>query len=119
MKKLSSKECSEIVDAIVSKTTEYLKLYPKVESLVIGLSGGADSVLAAALMARVVAPLPKVWLIGKNLPSILSRPKGIARAELTGTLFCDSFEKQHINIKPLLKTLFRKEKKIWREKKSL
>jgi len=70
----------------------------KIQSLVIGISGGIDSCLCAAL-AKPVCDELNIPLIGTSLPISSNAPDEIERAKLTGKVFCTEFDE--INLAPL------------------
>lgn len=90
--KLSSKYDLMIQGAIAGGV-EYLREHPKVEALVLGVSGGVDSALVAYLASEVVKRVGrKVQLIGRVLPIITNEEDEIARACAVGKAFCDEYE---------------------------
>lgn len=81
-----------------SNIREQLAIYiikNKLKSLVIGISGGMDSCLCAALAKPVCEEL-KIPLIGRSLPISTNAPDEIERATLTGKSFCTDF--QEVNL---------------------
>lgn len=81
-----------------SNIREQLAIYlikNKLKSLVIGISGGMDSCLCAAL-AKPVCDELKIPLIGRSLPTSTNAPGEIERANLTGKVFCNDF--QEVNL---------------------
>lgn len=87
--KLSTKYAT-IANNIVDETIRYLNLNPSLKSFVIGISGGIDSALTAAL-AKVVCDKTGIKLIGRSLP-IESDKEEFNRAMLVGNCFCHDFE---------------------------
>lgn len=88
-----------------SNIREQLAIYiikNKLRSLVIGISGGMDSCLCAAL-AKPVCDELKIPLIGRSLPIITNTPDEIERAKLTGRVFCHNFEE--VNLTQYFETL--------------
>lgn len=75
----------------------YLKLYPAVKTLVMGFSGGIDSLVTGLLARAVVDKMNKragdnsYRLIGYSLPIITNEADEIYRAKTAGELLCDSF----------------------------
>lgn len=81
-----------------SNIREQLAIYiikNKLKSLVIGISGGMDSCLCAAL-AKPVCDELKILLIGRSLPISSNTPDEIVRAQLTGKAFCTNFEQENL-----------------------
>ena len=62
-----------------------------IKSLILGVSGGIDSCLCAAL-AKPVCDELGIMLIGRSLPISTNAPDEIERAKLTGKVFCHNFE---------------------------
>ena len=71
-----------------------------IKSLVIGISGGMDSCLCAAL-ARPVCDELDIPLIGRSLPMSTNKQDELDRAKLTGRVFCTDFEE--VNLETLFK----------------
>ena len=79
-----------IQENILDGLGEHLKKYRKLQTLVIGVSGGIDSGLTCALADFVRERVPKISIIGTYLP--IDSPKieeEKARAELVMKAFCD------------------------------
>jgi NAD+ synthetase len=68
----------------------------KLGSLVIGISGGMDSCLCAAL-AKPVCDELNIPLIGRSLPMESNKPDEIERAKLTGKVFCNVFDEVNLS----------------------
>lgn len=62
------------------------------KSLVIGLSGGIDSALTAALAYEAVKDLDGIKLIGRSIPIETNKEDEILRGEKIGANFCSEFE---------------------------
>lgn len=78
---------------------ELLSLYIKqngLKSLVLGVSGGIDSALVAAI-ARPVCDDLGIPLIGRSLPNTTNKPDELLRAEGIGKSFCHDFKTYTIN----------------------
>ena len=78
----------------ISNIRKVLKRYvekSKLQSLVIGISGGIDSCLCAAL-AKPVCDELGIPLIGRSLPMSTNASDEIERAKLTGKVFCTDFK---------------------------
>ena len=70
----------------------YLVKHKKLKSLVIGISGGIDSAITAAIARSVVNQIPNVKLIGRSLPMKPSKKDEIQRSIKIGSSLCDDFK---------------------------
>jgi NAD+ synthetase len=78
----------------VEKIRENSKQYfseNNIKAVVIGMSGGIDSALCAALLEPVCKEL-KIPLIGRSLPITTNKPDELERARLCGEVFCTDFK---------------------------
>ena len=76
------------------KSINYLTSYiekNKLQSLVLGISGGIDSTVVAAL-ASEACKKTGIKLIGRSLPAHTNNPEEINTATLVGQAFCDDFK---------------------------
>ena len=76
------------------KSINYLTSYIErngLQSLVLGISGGIDSTVVAAL-ASVACKKTGAKLIGRSLPAHTNNPDEINTATLVGQAFCDDFK---------------------------
>lgn len=76
------------------KSINYLASYIErngLQSLVLGISGGIDSTVVAAL-ASVACKKTGAKLIGRSLPAHTNNPEEINTATLVGQAFCDDFK---------------------------
>ena len=76
------------------KSINYLTSYienNKLQSLVLGISGGIDSTVVAAL-ASIACKKTEAKLIGRSLPAHTNNPDEINTATLVGQAFCDDFK---------------------------
>lgn len=80
---------------ILAESMEYVRR-SRLESLVIGISGGVDSALVAAL-ARIVCDETGISLIGRSLPIVTNKKDEVARAVAIGKCFCDDFEEKYLD----------------------
>lgn len=64
----------------------------KLKSLIIGLSGGIDSALTAALAYEALRDIDGIELIGRSIPIETNKDDEIDRGEKIGINFCHSFE---------------------------
>jgi len=68
----------------------YIEKY-KLQSLVLGISGGIDSTVVAALASKACKNTG-AKLIGRSLPAHTNNPEEINTATLVGQAFCDNFK---------------------------
>jgi NAD+ synthetase len=87
-------DCKRVVENIRSNLKEYIIKY-NLQSLVLGMSGGADSTLCAAL-ARPVCDELGIKLIGRSLPIVSNKPDEIERARCAGNAFCHDFKEVNL-----------------------
>ena len=67
----------------------------RLQSLVIGISGGIDSTVSCAIAYSVCKEL-NIPLIGRSLPTISNHDIEIDVADLVGNAFCDNYAKKSI-----------------------
>ena len=94
--KTNKYEFNHIIEKIILNTIVYLKQYPSIESLILGISGGADSALVALIAKDVCKNIKSInnrdiKLIGRSLP-IESNEDEMSRASKIGQLTCDDFK---------------------------
>ena len=77
-------------DNIINQGIKYLNKYPKIQSFVVGVSGGIDSALTAAL-AREICDRTGTYLVCVSIPIESNTPGEICRARLVGKAFGDEF----------------------------
>jgi len=82
--------CKDVVKNIRQELEDYI-IEHKLQSLIIGISGGIDSTLCAAL-ARPVCDCLHISLIGRSIPIATNSEVEIQRAALTGVAFCHDFK---------------------------
>lgn len=82
------------VERIRTQLREYINAN-HIKSLVIGISGGMDSCLCAAL-ARPICDELNIPLIGRSLPMSTNKKDEIDRAWLTGINFCTDFKEVNL-----------------------
>ena len=80
----------EIFDKIVTQTGEYCKKY-NIKSLVLGLSGGLDSTVCAAI-GKTVFDRYGIKLIGISLPCKTNSDMENSIARTTGEAFCNEYK---------------------------
>jgi NAD+ synthetase len=81
------------IHAMTKPLREYIRKY-SLQSLVLGISGGIDSALVAAMVKDAQLDIP---LIGLSLPSNTNKSEEIQRAHLIGREFCDEFHEIEID----------------------
>lgn len=70
-----------------------------VQSLVLGVSGGVDSALVAALASHAVnRTMNKIPIIGRSITIETNSPDEIARAKAVGEIFCTDFEELDLTV---------------------
>jgi len=89
-----SENYDEMYDNIQKELKQYL-IENKLKSLVIGISGGIDSALCAAL-AKPVCDLLDIPLIGVSIPIQSNHKDEINRALGIGKLFCTQFHEMDL-----------------------
>lgn len=90
---LRSNQMPRVILNIVSNTCDYLTAHPFVNSMILGLSGGADSALVAMLAKEVCEMMSterygkrEIQLIARGLPSESNSIEEIKRANVLGKL---------------------------------
>jgi len=77
---------------IIDDTCEYLRSN-KLKSMVLGISGGIDSALIAAIAREVCAQMDNtVRLVGRSITISSNTRDEIVRSEMVGRAFCHDFE---------------------------
>ena len=77
-------------DNSINYLVEYIK-NNKLQSLVLGISGGIDSTVVAAI-ASEACKKTGIVLIGRSLPAHTNNPEEIDAATLVGQAFCNDFK---------------------------
>ncbi len=95
--KTTLEEFNRIKLKITKNTIEYLNQYPSIKSLILGISGGADSALVALAAQDVCREMKTInnrdiKLIGRSLTITGNKPDEISRAVNIGELTCDNFK---------------------------
>lgn len=86
---------AEYFEEKVTALTNYVKEY-NLESLVLGISGGIDSAVCAAICYEVTKRVP-VKFIGRSLPTNHNKHEEINAADLVGNAFCTDYTECIIN----------------------
>ncbi len=83
---------AKMSENIVQEAVKYLRLYPNIEALILGISGGIDSAVTAALAKEVCNRMPDCRLIGVSIPIISNKRSERKIAKQVGKAFCDEFK---------------------------
>lgn len=83
---------AEVVDTIVYSLSEYLRVN-NIKSMVLGISGGLDSTVTAAL-CKIVSTQTGIPLIGISLPTWSNKSIETSSAIICGSEFCDKFSER-------------------------
>jgi NAD+ synthetase len=84
-------DAKSMAENIVERSIEHLKLHAADrKTLVLGVSGGADSALVAALASMVCAKTG-LQLVGRSMPTGSTTKEELDRSVLVGEAFCDDF----------------------------
>jgi len=86
---------NEPLSKMRSNLTDYIQKN-RLKSLVLGVSGGIDSALVAAIV-RPVCDSIGIKLIGRSLPNTTNKPDEISRATDIGEALCHDFKTISIN----------------------
>lgn len=76
---------------IVQQGINYLEEYPNIKSMVVGLSGGIDSALTAAIAREICNRTDRHQLIGISIPIESNKKSEVINAETAGKAFCHKF----------------------------
>ncbi len=85
---------AEYFEEKVTALTNYVKEY-NLEALVLGISGGIDSTVCAAICHEVTKRVP-VKFIGRSLPTHFNKKEEINAANLVGEAFCTDYKEVNI-----------------------
>lgn len=86
---------AEYFEEKVAALTNYVKEY-NLEALVLGISGGIDSTVCAAICHEVTKRVP-VKFIGRSLPTNYNKHEETNAADLVGNAFCTDYTECLIN----------------------
>lgn len=87
---------AEYFEEKVTALTNYVKEY-NLEALVLGISGGIDSTVCAAICHEVTKRVP-VKFIGRSLPTKFNKEGETTTADLVGNAFCTDYLVESIQI---------------------
>ena len=93
----TERDYSQVYEQIIKQTGEYCQAY-NLKSMVLGLSGGLDSTVCAAIL-REVSKQYGVKLIGISLPCLTNSRLERSTATTCGDCFCDEYKE--INLQDL------------------
>lgn len=88
-------DCGKTIKYIQEELSSYIKKN-SLKSLILGISGGIDSALCAAL-ARPVCDLCSIPLIGRSIPICTNKQDELRRARLIGDSLCTDFEEKDLS----------------------
>jgi NAD+ synthase len=86
--------CDKIIENIERNLESYIGTH-RLEALVLGVSGGIDSALCAAL-AEPVCQKNQIRLVGRSLPIVSNKVDELERAKQIGIAFCDDFREENL-----------------------
>lgn len=89
-------DCQKVISNIRNNFREYM-IKANLKSIIIGISGGIDSALCAALLKPVMDDL-NLPLIGVSLPTSSNKKGEVDRADLIGEEFCTKYHIQPISV---------------------
>ena len=85
---------NKVFEKIVQKTSEYLT-NNNIKAMVLGISGGIDSTVCAAI-CHEVSKRTNIPLIGRSLPTAFNKKDEINSADLVGKAFCNDYKEVNI-----------------------
>jgi len=85
-----TEDCRHFAENIRKHATHYIRKN-RLQSLVLGISGGIDSALCAALL-KPVCETCNIPLIGRSITIETNQPDEIERSRMVGATFCHKFE---------------------------
>jgi NAD+ synthetase len=90
-----SSEYKIILNGAINAGVSYIQDNPNIKTLVLGISGGVDSAVVAALARKICDALAnkgrKVTLSGYSLKILSNKSPEIERASIVGRTYCDVF----------------------------
>ena len=91
------KQYTTVWNGLLAGGKNFLKENPGVKAFVLGMSGGIDSTLTAAV-ARRIADETGIKVIGTCMPIVSNTPEETARANWAGIAFCDEFSTKQMHV---------------------
>ena len=85
----------KVFETLIEKTEEYI-LGNNLHAMVLGISGGIDSTVVAAI-CHEVSKRTNIPLIGRSLPSKYNKEGETTTADLVGKAFCNDYKVFNIN----------------------
>lgn len=89
------KDYAKLFEHIVAETANYVTRN-KLHAMVLGISGGIDSTVCAAI-CHEVSKKTGVPLIGRSLPTTFNKKEETTSADLVGNAFCDDYKEVSIS----------------------
>jgi NAD+ synthetase len=89
------KDYAKLFEHIVTETADYVTRN-KLQAMVLGISGGIDSTVCAAI-CHEVSKKTGVPLIGRSLPTTFNKKEETTSADLAGNAFCDDYKEVPIS----------------------
>ena len=86
---------SKVFETLIEKTEEYV-LGNNLHAMVLGISGGIDSTVVAAI-CHEVSKRTNIPLIGRSLPTKFNKENEISAANLVGKAFCTDYKVANLN----------------------
>jgi NAD+ synthetase len=83
-------DCKKVFNFLVDELEKYLK-ENNLKSMILGISGGIDSTIVAAI-CHEVSKRTGIPLIGRSLPTKFNKRGEITTADLVGNAFCTDFQ---------------------------
>ena len=84
----------EVIETIIKETSRYV-VDNDIKAMVLGISGGIDSTVVAAICYEV-SLITGIPLIGRSLPTKFNKEGETSAATLVGEAFCNDFKEVHI-----------------------
>ncbi len=84
------KDYNTAINNIRKKLSDYIEEH-SIKSLILGISGGVDSALTAALV-QPVCDLQNIPLVGRSIPIETNKANEITRAKHVGEAYCHDFK---------------------------
>ena len=85
----------KVFETLIEKTEEYI-LGNNLHAMVLGISGGIDSTVVAAI-CHEVSKRTNIPLIGRSIPTKFNKEGETSAADLVGKAFCNDYKVYNIN----------------------